>query len=126
MASYSRGETTTTPEFRTITEVLPASTHVAIQGELDIYTAPALRDLLQNVISEGAQDLLLDLTDMAFIDSTGLGVIVGALKRVRERGGNLVLRAPTPAVRKVLDITGLSEIIRIEDHVGDPEGVRSG
>jgi anti-sigma B factor antagonist len=52
---------------------------------------------------------------MTFIDSTGLGVIVGGLKRVREAGGDLRLRGPSRATRKALDITGLIRIIEIED-----------
>jgi anti-sigma B factor antagonist len=52
---------------------------------------------------------------MTFIDSTGLGVIVGAVKRIKEDDGTLSLRAPSRSTRKVLDITGLSEIIAIED-----------
>jgi anti-sigma B factor antagonist len=88
---------------------------VAITGEVDVYTAPQLRERLYGVIADGAHRVVLDLEAMTFIDSTGLGVIVGTLKRLRQSGGDLVLRAPGRSTRKVLDITGLSKIIEILD-----------
>ena len=86
---------------------------VAITGEVDVYTAPQLRERLYTVIADGASHVVLDLESMTFIDSTGLGVIVGTLKRLRQGGGDLVLRAPSRSTRKVLDITGLTQILEI-------------
>jgi anti-sigma B factor antagonist len=59
--------------------------------------------------------LVVDLADTEFIDSTGLGVLIRALKRLRHRGGDLVLRSPRPNARKVLKITSLDRVIKIVD-----------
>ena len=91
------------------------SATVTVSGELDVYTAPELRAGLHDLLSEGVTRVTLDLTDLSFIDSTGLGVVVGMLKRLRENDGDLVVRSPSRATRKVLDITGLSQIIRCVD-----------
>jgi anti-sigma B factor antagonist len=86
-----------------------------IQGEVDVYTSPALRDELYRIIDGGAKRVTLDLGGMDFIDSSGLGVLVGALKRVRERDGDVELRSLQPSTRKVLEITGLTQVFTITD-----------
>jgi anti-sigma B factor antagonist len=86
-----------------------------VQGEVDVYTSPALRDELYRLIDGGATRVTLDLTDMDFIDSSGLGVFVGALKRIRERSGDLELRGMQPSTRKVLEITGLTQVFTIAE-----------
>jgi anti-sigma B factor antagonist len=92
-----------------------ASATVVIRGELDVYTAPTLRSRLQELFDAGITHLILDLAELGFIDSSGLGVIVGALKRVKEHEGNLVLRSPSRSTSKVLEITGLSRILDVVD-----------
>jgi anti-anti-sigma factor len=62
-----------------------------------------------------APNVVVDLSGVTFIDSTGLGVLVAALNRAREAGGQMTLRGPTRSTRKVLDITGLSQLVAIED-----------
>ena len=101
--------------FEVNAQIADGTATVTIRGEVDVYTAPRLRDSLRRISAEDAPQVVLDLSAMTFIDSTGLGVIVGAVKRIREDGGTLSLRAPSRSTRKVLDITGLSEIIAIED-----------
>jgi anti-sigma B factor antagonist len=86
---------------------------VAVSGELDVASAPALRQELYRVIDQDAPKVVVDLAEMEFIDSTGLGVLVGALKRVKERSGTLGLRALSPSARRVFDITGLSKAFTI-------------
>ncbi len=81
-----------------------------LSGELDLATAPWLRDHLAEIASNGAGCVVVDLSDLSFIDSTGLSVLVGGWKRLRERGGDLVLKSPSPAVAKVLDIAGLRDV----------------
>jgi len=88
------------------------TTVLVVTGEIDISTAPRLREHLQQL---DAPEVVIDLTAMTFIDSTGLGVLVGAVKRVRENGGNLILRRPSRSTRKVLDISGLASMVTIED-----------
>lgn len=86
---------------------------VVLQGELDLYSAAELRELLINLGSAGHHDIVLDLRDLTFIDSAGLGVLVGALRRARTEGGNLALVSPRPSVKKVLDVGGLSAVFDV-------------
>ena len=86
---------------------------VRLLGELDMSTAPQLRDELVRLASDGAGVVTLALSDLAFIDSTGLSVLITALKHLRQQGGDLALRSPTPGTRKVLEITGLTEVFSI-------------
>ena len=86
---------------------------VTVEGEVDVATAPSLRDELYRLIDRGTKTIVVDLGGMDFIDSTGLGVFVGALKRSREGGGELRLRSLKPAAQKIFDITGLSSAFHI-------------
>ncbi len=87
---------------------------VAVRGELDTYTAPRLREQLRDVIDQnGHQELALELSGMSFVDSSGLAVLVDALKRMRQRGGTMTLHAPTRSTTKVLEISGLDKIFDI-------------
>jgi anti-anti-sigma factor len=88
-------------------------TVVAVAGELDVATAPSLREELYRVIDRGVSKICVDLADMDFIDSTGLGVLVGALKRVKERDGVLELRSLPPSAQRVFEITGLTQAFTI-------------
>lgn len=88
---------------------------VVVEGEVDVATAPALRDELYRLIEQSSREVVVDLSGMDFIDSTGLGVFVGALKRAREGGGGIQLRGLKPSARKVFEITGLSSAFTIAD-----------
>ena len=83
-------------------------------GELDLVTVPVFEQRIESLRQDGARQLTLDLADLAFIDSTGLSALVSALKRYRADGGNIVLRAPTRATTKVLEISGLAQVFTIE------------
>lgn len=102
-------------DFRLSTDDGADGPRLRVQGEVDVYTSPALRDELYRLIDGGATHVVVDLTDMDFIDSSGLGVFVGALKRIRERSGELELRGLQPSTRKVLEITGLTQVFTIGD-----------
>lgn len=86
---------------------------VRLLGELDMATASQLRDELVRLTANGAKLVIIDLADLAFIDSTGLSVLITGLKRLRQQGGDMALRSPTPGTRKVLEITGLTEVFSI-------------
>jgi anti-sigma B factor antagonist len=101
-------------EFRISVRDDDSTVTVTVEGEVDVATAPALRDELYRLIDRGTKAIVVDLGGMEFIDSTGLGVFVGALKRSREGGGELELRSLRPAARKIFDITGLSTAFKIE------------
>lgn len=88
-------------------------TVVSATGEIDVATAPRLREQLIDLIGTGHHRLLVDLGWVDFIDSTGLGVLIGALKRVRSHDGELRLVIDDPRVLKVFDITGLDQVFSI-------------
>src|SRR5687767_701338 len=72
---------------------------LAIRGEVDVYTSPELRRAFEDLLAErGSVTVEVDLSALDFIDSTGLGVLVGALKRSRAEGGEMVLRGPQPSI----------------------------
>lgn len=96
-------------------------TVVAVGGEIDVYTAAQLRDRLDEQIAAGRIRLVIDLTDVAFMDSTGLGVLVGRLKLVRSHGGTLRLVCSSERILTVFAITGLDKVFQIFDNATDAE-----
>ena len=88
-------------------------TVLSAAGELDVNTAPELREHLARLANEGVRKIVVDLTDVSFIDSTALSVLVSALKRLRQVDGDLMLASPTPSVRRVFEITGLTRLFAI-------------
>ena len=83
---------------------------VDVKGEIDVYTAPKLREKLIELVSDGSYDVVVNLEGVDFLDSTGLGVLVGALKRVRTHDGELALVCAEPRILKVFEITGLTKV----------------
>lgn len=100
-------------DLRVIVSSAESGHEVRLLGELDMSTASQLRDELARLASDGATLVTVDLSDLAFIDSTGLSVLITGLKRLRQQGGDMALRSPTPGTRKVLEITGLTEVFSI-------------
>lgn len=92
---------------------------VAVTGELDVATAPRLRGQMVEVATAGGLGVILDLTGVEFIDSTGLGVIVGSLKRLRGLGGDLRLVGADPGVRRVFEMTGLDTVMPLHSSLED-------
>ena len=88
---------------------------ITLVGEVDVYTAPQVRDELQALIERGARRVVVDMAGTAFIDSTGLGVLVTALKRLAAHGGSLVVRKPDHQARSAIRVTGLDAVFDIED-----------
>lgn len=90
---------------------------VTVSGEIDVYTSPVLQERLVEVLREGSPNIVLDLSAVTFLDSTGLGVLITGLKRCRSADGDLVLVTAQPNVLKVLEITGLNDVFQIHDSV---------
>ena len=90
---------------------------IDVRGEIDIYTAPRLRELLINLVSKGSYQLVVNLDKVGFLDSTGLGVLVGGLRRVRAHDGSLDLVCTQQRVLKIFKITGLTQIFGIYETV---------
>ena len=84
-------------------------------GELDAYSAPQLRKVLDEVLDGSIPCVVVDLSATSFIDSTGLGVLVGAARRAKTQGAEVILDSPSHSVHRVLQITGLSLSIRVEN-----------
>lgn len=90
-----------------------ARTVITVNGEIDVYTAPSLRERLNELVSAGQYDLVVDMGGVEFLDSTGLGVLVGGLKRVRSHEGTLRLVCAQEKILKVFRITGLTKVFPI-------------
>jgi anti-sigma B factor antagonist len=86
-------------------------------GEIDLYTAPRLQSELAAVIARTAPTtrVVFDMSGVEFCDSTGMNVLLSCLRQARERGGELELAAPRPAVRKILSVTGLDAVFTVAD-----------
>jgi len=91
-------------------------TVVVAAGEIDLYTAPRLhRELVAVLADDRPARVIVDMSGVEFCDSTGMNVFLSSLRRARERGGQLELAAPRPAVRKILQVTGLDSVFTILD-----------
>jgi anti-sigma B factor antagonist len=92
-----------------------------IVGEIDVYRAPQLRERVIQLLADGTRHVVADLREVDFVDSTGLGVLVGSLKRLRERDGSLTLVASRGRIPQLLDLTGLIRIFTLHQSV--PEAI---
>jgi len=90
---------------------------IDVAGTIDIYTAPRLRELLIDLVSTNSYQLVINLERVEFLDSTGLGVLVGGLKRVRAHDGSLELVCTQERILKTFRITGLTKVFRIHETV---------
>ncbi len=88
-------------------------------GEIDVAAAPGLREQLVALIEGGSNELVVDLEGVDFIDSTGLGVLVGAVRRARSAEGDVRLVCTNSRLLKVFDVTGLDEVFTIVESVDD-------
>jgi anti-sigma B factor antagonist len=88
-------------------------TIVAVGGEIDVYTAPRLRDRITELVSAGNYNLVVDMEQVEFLDSTGLGVLVGGLKKVRAHDGSMELICNQDRLLKIFRITGLAKVFTI-------------
>ena len=87
---------------------------VDVRGEVDVTGAATLGDVLRDLAAEGVHDLVLDLSAVTFLDSTGLSVLVAARNRCRAQEGEVTLCEPSPAAWKVLAIAGLDRLFPVE------------
>ena len=92
---------------------------LAVQGEIDVATAPQLRERLLALADRNHAVVVVDLTGVSFVDSTALGVLVSGAKRLRSGGGDLRLVVTEPHIAKVFAITGLTEVFQIYTTTGE-------
>ena len=90
---------------------------IDVAGTIDISTAPRLRELLIDLVSTDNCQLIVNMDQVEFLDSTGLGVLVGALKRVRAHDGSLDLVCTRERILKLFRITGLTKVFGIHETV---------
>jgi anti-sigma B factor antagonist len=101
-------------------------THVvAVSGEIDLFTAPEFKQRVMAPISNGVEHVIVDLTDTTFVDSSSLGVLIGAHRRLNSRGGELVVACDTEAIVKTFRITGLDGVFKLVDSVEAALGGRT-
>jgi anti-sigma B factor antagonist len=94
-------------------------TVVAPNGRLDVAGAPALKEAIGNAVKDGPPRLVIDMEGVSFVDSTGLGSVIAALKLVRSSKGDLRLAAPNQQVRVVLELTTLDRVFAYYPTVED-------
>ena len=90
-----------------------------VTGEVDVYTAPMLREQIRELAAKGAVHLIADLSRVDFLDSTGLGALVGGLRRLRQADGSLALAISTPRILRIFQITGLTKAFAAQPSVAD-------
>jgi anti-sigma B factor antagonist len=97
---------------------------LTLRGEIDVYTAPRMRQGIVDLVDAGSLNIVVDMEKVDFLDSTGLGVLVEGLKRVRTRSGNLSIVVTQDKILKIFDITGLNKAFPIygslEDALKEP------
>lgn len=89
------------------------------RGELDLYAAPELKRRLASAIDAGKTRIVVDLTDASFMDSTALGVLLGALKRLRVRDGALAIASEQPTILRILEVTGMNQVLDLHKTADD-------
>ncbi|MDQ1375616.1 MAG: anti-sigma factor antagonist [Actinomycetota bacterium] len=111
---------TPVPEFRIDARVIQEGrATVAVHGSVDLTTAPEMRNRLAELIDDGNLCIVVDLTDTDFLDSTGLGALVSALKRLRMKDGEIRIVCALGHVRKVFEITSLDRVFAMFETTED-------
>jgi anti-sigma B factor antagonist len=100
-------------ELSLATRTVAEHTVLEVGGEVDVYTAPRLRERLVELVDSGVRNVVVDLGRVDFLDSTGLGVLVGALKRLRAAGGTFGLVCSKEPLLKIFRITALDQVFPI-------------
>ena len=86
---------------------------LAVSGEIDIYTAPLFKQAVVNLVSEGNKSVVIDLSGVTFMDSSGFGTLLGATRRLRPLGGGLYLAGPNNTIQRMLKLTRLDSIMQV-------------
>jgi anti-sigma B factor antagonist len=91
---------------------------LSVSGEVDIQTSPILDEHVERVLGQGASSMVVDLGGVTFLDSTGLSVLIAGLKRCQDAGGTMRVTSPRPNVRRVFEVTGLTDVFQIDPGEG--------
>ncbi len=95
---------------------------ITVTGEVDVYTSPMLKSHIVDAVDDGCVDLVIDLEGVGFIDSSGLGVLVSGLRRVKEQSGSMRIICTRDGILKIFRITGLDKVFPIFSNADDAEG----
>jgi anti-sigma B factor antagonist len=101
------------------TRTIGERTVLDVAGEVDVYSAPTLRDRIADLLESSEPSLLVNLSDVTFLDSTGIGTLVAGLNRAVQLGGTLVLVCDHERILKLFRITGLDAVFTIHPTVED-------
>lgn len=105
---------------------VPAAVVLTVLGDLDMAAAPGFRQAVVAEVAGGARLVVLDLTAVDFVDSVGLGVVVGALRRLRAHAGDLVVVCPEPRIRRVFEMCDLDRVFALHQDVGAAAAAMAG
>ena len=94
---------------------------IEVHGQADLHTAPQLREAMTSAIDGGATSLIVDLSDATFVDSMTLGVLLGAVKRLRPHGGKVAVVCVSPHIRRIFEITLLDRVFAIHETLEDAQ-----
>lgn len=92
---------------------------IALEGELDAYTAPQFMESVTSTLDEGCAWLVVDLRRVEYIDSVGLGILIGGAKRAGEKNGDMAVACSRPNVRRVFEVSGTAELLNVVDDLDD-------
>ncbi len=101
-------------EFDVVVRVLDGHALLAVKGDVDAYTGPNLIECLTAAVDESDGDVTLDMSGVSFIDSSGIAILVATAKQLRQRGNELVVDSPPRMVAKVMEMTGVTKLVRLE------------
>lgn len=87
---------------------------IELEGEVDVYTAGKLKEVFELVIDKKKEDIKIDADKLEYIDSTGLGILIGALKKLKQENKDIIISNIRPNIGKLLKITGLDKVFIIE------------
>ena len=99
---------------------------IAVHGQADLHTAPELRDAMTAALDGGASGLVVDLSEATFIDSMTLGVLLGAVKRLRPSGGKVTIVCIDPHIRRIFEITLLDRVFSLHTSRDEASAVANG
>ena len=101
-------------DLKMIEEVLSDAVRITLNGEIDIYTSNELKEKLYNLVDTNKKDLIIDCKELDYIDSTGLGIFVGALKKAKQYEKKVVIMNLKDNIKKLFTITGLDKVFQID------------
>jgi anti-sigma B factor antagonist len=99
---------------------------LTVSGEIDLDTVDLLRDSVSEILDEQSCDLVIDLDDVGYIDSAGLGVLVGTYNRLAESQRSLCIRCSSPRILRLFEITGLTELLHIDRTTREARAMNDG